>query len=99
MLRLNGFDEALIGMAAVWQKGEMGGASPVDTLVYNGEEIVDILMRESGPSEEESMEHISFNIEGAYVGEATPIIVWPSSIDRVQLILESEKELNNDTAD
>jgi hypothetical protein len=29
-----------------------------------------------GMTEEEALEWISFNVEGAYVGDATPVIFW-----------------------
>jgi hypothetical protein len=42
---------------------------------------------------DEAEEYISYNIEGAYVGETTPIIVWPCAMDRVEEILAAEEEL------
>ena len=88
MLKIDGFDNALIGISTVWQKHEGGGAERVDTLIYDGEIITTILMHQSGMSHEEALEYISFNIEGAYVGTATPIIVWPCDMDRVNEIAE-----------
>ena len=72
MLKLAGdeFDGAIIGVASVWQ-----GNQRVETMIYSGERIVEILM-EQGHTDEQSREYVSFNIEGAYVGPATPIIVW-----------------------
>jgi hypothetical protein len=32
-------------------------------------------------TQEEAFEFVEFNIEGAYVGEETPIIVWPGDIN------------------
>lgn len=93
MLKIDGFDSALIGIATVWQKSESGGASRVDTLIYDGDAIVTILMHEAGMSLEEAEEYISYNIEGAYVGDTTPVIVWPCAMDRVEAILEAEEEL------
>lgn len=82
MLKIDGFDSALIGVSTVWQRTEEG-AERIDTLIYNGDTIVTILMHESGLSEEEAMEYISYNIEGAYVGNDTPIIVWPCDMEKV----------------
>lgn len=82
MLKIDGFDSALIGVSTVWQRTEEG-AERIDTLIYNGDTIVTILMHQSGLSEEEAMEYISYNIEGAYVGKDTPIIVWPCDIEAV----------------
>ena len=96
MLRIEGFDNALIGIATVWQKSESGGANRVDTLIYDGDVIVTILMHESGLSQDEAEEYISYNIEGAYVGETTPIIVWPCKMDRIEEIAMAEKEFTGD---
>jgi hypothetical protein len=93
MKKIDGFDSALIGMATVWQREGDGGARRIDTLIYDGDVIVTILMHESGLSQDEAEEYISYNIEGAYVGETTPIIVWPCSMDRVEAILEAEDGL------
>lgn len=93
MKKIDGFDRALIGIAAVWQKSGANGAIRVDTLVYDGDAILATLMHESGLSYEEAEEYISFNIEGAYVGEDTPIIVWPCKMARVDMILESQREI------
>lgn len=82
MLKIDGFDGALIGVSTVWHRTDKG-AEQIDTLIYNGDLIVTILMHESGLSEEEAMEYISFNIEGAYVGKDTPIIVWPCDMEVV----------------
>lgn len=93
MLKIDGFDNALIGIATVWQRAEGGGGRRIDTLIYDGDAIVSILMHESGLSLDEAEEYISFNIEGAYVGEATPILVWPCAMGRVEEILAAEEEL------
>ena len=97
MLKIDGFDEALIGIATVWQKADEGGANRVDTLIYNGNTLIALLMYDSKMTRDEAEEYISYNIEGAYVGEATPIIVWPCTMDRVDLIAETEMELRGNT--
>ena len=51
--------------------------SLVDVLVYDGEQIRENLMRD-GMTSEDAREYIEFNIEGAYVGQDTPVIVWPN---------------------
>lgn len=43
MLKIDGFDEALIGIATVWQKADEGGVNRVDTLVYNGNTLIALL--------------------------------------------------------
>ena len=48
-------------------------------LVYNAETIRNNLMG-FGMSAEEAREYIEYNIEGAYVGEHTPVLVWPDDM-------------------
>jgi hypothetical protein len=71
-LKIDGYDEAIIGPAFIWDSS--GGRSMV--LVYDAEEIRDILMARDGMDFSEAREYIEYNIEGAYVGPATPILVW-----------------------
>jgi hypothetical protein len=75
MLKLDGYDEAILGQATVWQR-QGAGAERVDTLIYSGPKIIDILMTRDGMEEDDAYEFFSFNIEGAYMGPDTPIIVW-----------------------
>ena len=74
MIKIDGYDEAIIGPAMVWT--EDGNLR--DVLVYDGEEIRKILMQRDGMSFEDAREFIEFNIEGAYMGPHTAIIVWPN---------------------
>ena len=71
-----GLDEALVGIAYVWQRHPGGGAERIETLIYDGERIVHLLV-EQGMTPEDAHEYIDYNIEGAYLGPATPIIMWP----------------------
>lgn len=71
LLRISGCDEALIGSASVWQKNHR-----VETYIYDGNKLIDVFVKQ-GMSEQDAMDWVSFNIEDAYVGEATPIIMWP----------------------
>ena len=91
MLKIDGFDSALIGIATVWQKTD-NGAERLDTLIYNGDALVGILISDSGMGYEEALEYISYNIEGAYVGKTTPIIVWPCTMQKVNAMVEDTKE-------
>jgi hypothetical protein len=84
MLKIDGFDGALVGIASVWKDG----GERVDTLIYDGDALMTILLHGSGMSAEEALEYISFNIEGAYVGETTPIIVWPCNMEKVNELAE-----------
>jgi len=64
------YDDAIAGIASVWQQNRK-----VETLIYSGEKLVEILVNQ-GITEDEAIEHISINMEGAYVGLSTPIIMW-----------------------
>jgi len=75
MLRIDGFDEAIIGPATIWRGQEM-----VSVLVYDAEKIRDILMVRDGMDSEMAREYIEFNIEVAYMGEHTPVLVWPNDM-------------------
>lgn len=70
MLKIDGHDDAILGPACIWR-----GSSRVDVLVYDAELIRESLMRD-GMTSEDAREFIEFNIEGAYVGEHTPVLVW-----------------------
>jgi hypothetical protein len=67
-LAADGFDEAIIGV-----NRDMG--SGVYKLVYSNLKCVEILMTRDGMSQEEAIEYFDFNVEGAYMGEKTPIWV------------------------
>ena len=75
MLKIDGHDNAVIGVATPW----IGGNRP-EVLVYDADKMVENLTEE-GMTPEEAQEYITFNIEGAYVGEDTPIIVWRTDPD------------------
>ena len=70
MLKIDGHDDAILGPACIWR-----GSGRVDVLVYDAELIRENLMRD-GMTSEDAREFIEFNIEGAYVGEDTPVLVW-----------------------
>jgi hypothetical protein len=71
MLKIEGHDNAIIGPAMVWRGNEM-----CDVLVYDAEQIRENLVKQ-GMTHEGAREYIEFNIEGAYVGDGTPVLVWP----------------------
>lgn len=62
-LKADGFDEAIIGVDETTMR-----------LIYSVSKCIEILMRDM--SEENAMEHFSFNVSGSYVGEKTPIWCW-----------------------
>ena len=63
LLIADGYNEAIIGV------------SSKEIVVYSIQKIVEILMAE-GLSDEEALEFFEYNIEGAYMGEKTPIYIW-----------------------
>ena len=71
MLKIDGHDNAIIGPAMVWRDKSLTGV-----LVYDAEVIRENLVQK-GMGPEDAREFIEFNIEGAYVGEHTPVLVWP----------------------
>lgn len=71
MLKIDGHDNAILGPALIWHTD----GSRVEVLVYDAECIRANLMAD-GMDCEEAREFIEFNIEGAYVGPGTPILVW-----------------------
>jgi hypothetical protein len=75
MIKLDGLDGAIIGPAIVLLENET-----VQKLVYDAEAIRDILMERDGMGFEEAREFIEFNIESAYMGPGTPILVWPQDM-------------------
>lgn len=72
MIVLDGYDDAILGPAYIWCNSEQ-----IEVLVYDAEKIRKILMDRDGMTAEEVREFIEFNIECAYVGDDTPILVWP----------------------
>ena len=70
MLKIDGHDNAILGPAFMWNNNQL-----VQTLVYDAEQIRENLMND-GMTSEEAREFIEFNIEGAYLGDGTPILVW-----------------------
>ena len=75
MLKINGYDDAIIGPAYIWRDQHVVGV-----LVYDAEKIRDTLVKRDGMTPEEAREFIEFNIEGAYMGEHTPVLVWPDDL-------------------
>lgn len=74
MIKIQGYDDAIIGPAYIWHEGAL-----VDVLVYDAEEMRTILMRD-GMSFEKAREYIEQHIEGNYLGPETPVLVWPCDL-------------------
>jgi len=68
ILVIDGMDEAIIGFA------RRCGQPTIAVYDYN---VLVSLHCKMGMTEEEAVEYISFNIEGAWVGEGTPALVVP----------------------
>jgi hypothetical protein len=71
MKKWDGFDSAIIGTASVWNGNER-----VDVLVYDIYQMVEQLTIRDGMSQDDAIEYINFNIENAYIGKDTPVVVW-----------------------
>lgn len=65
VLIMDGMDEAFLGV---------GYAFSTPLAVYDREKIIQVLM-DMGMDREGAEEYFSFNIQGAYVGERTPVIL------------------------
>lgn len=63
-LKADGFDDAVIGVEAYSMK-----------LIYSIEKCIEIL-KEDDMTEEDAIEHLSYNVLGSYVGEQTPIFIY-----------------------
>ena len=83
LLKADGFDDAIIGVACIKQTG-------VYVLVYSVTLCLDILMERDKMTAEEAVEFFDFNVEGSYMGEKTPIWVNDEFLDEGQ-ILDKEK--------
>lgn len=60
----DGFDDAIIGHVTV--------AGRRDVILYDREKVIKILMKDM--SREDAEEYFEYNVQGAYVGEATPAL-------------------------
>ena len=67
-LSADGFDDAIIGVA--YDK-----TTSVYRLVYSKMKCIEILISRDKMNKEDAEEYFDFNVEGAYVGEKTPIWV------------------------
>ena len=71
MKQWDGLNDAILGQASVWNGNER-----VEVLVYDADLMIKVFVDRDGMSEEEANEYILFNIEGAYIGKDTPVLVW-----------------------
>ena len=68
LLQADGFDDAILGVA-------FDNMNAVPRLVYSITKCVRILVERDHLSPEEAREYFDFNVQGAYMGEKTPIWV------------------------
>ena len=80
MLKIDGFDECIIGIAQIWGKD-------MPVVVYDIGEIIEVLIEEHDMSREEAVEYFEFNIAGAYVCEYTPLYVTRCKPEVVEELL------------
>ena len=60
------FDAAIVGLAQ-----RIG----MDTICYDKEKVLEILMKEEEMSYEDAVEHFEYNIIGSWVGNSTPVFL------------------------
>ena len=63
LLRADGLDDACVGYVTI---------DDVTVLCYSVDECIEIFVNQ-GMSWEDAREHFEFNVEGAYVGQRTPL--------------------------
>ena len=70
-LHADGFEDAFIGYGVRFN---------CMVSVYDGAKCLNILMERDGMDYEEATEYMDFNVTGAYVGDYTPIFLFPCPI-------------------
>ena len=83
MIKAEGYDDCILGIAEVWDGNER-----VHRIVYDALNIVDVLIERDGMSQEEAIEYFEFNIDGAYVGKATPVFMFRSDLKMIEELAE-----------
>ena len=74
MIKYTGLDKAIIGVANVWHPN----GTRVKRVIYSGEKIIEVYKKRDKMTDDQAIEFIEFNTDGGYLGEDTPIIVWPT---------------------
>jgi hypothetical protein len=67
MIRLDGFDDCIVGLAS--------SCGNEDCLAYSAEKIINKLQETSDMCDEEAREYFDFNIAGGYFGEGNPVFI------------------------
>ena len=78
LLKLEGFDGAIIGVCTTWNNETL-----VERIVYDGNKILELLKDDGKMNDEEAQEYLDLNIVGAYMGEATPVVMWPATAEEI----------------
>jgi hypothetical protein len=71
-MRIMGFDGCELGACKTWDDGEL-----VTRVIYDGEKLAAQIMEADGISKTAAMIWVMENVVGRYVGETTPIVMWP----------------------
>ena len=89
---LSGLDDAILGLGQ-----RFGPEGHKAFLIYDVNKILDTFMNRDGMDEEEAVEFFQYNIQGAFLGEATPAFMTPMdsdslhrNIDEIMEIIEAE---------
>lgn len=77
ILIIDGFDEAIVGVCLTWH-----GDMLVERAVYNGNTLKNLMVKE-GMTEEEAQEYIDINIVGSYMGDSSPVVMWPMTPEEI----------------
>jgi hypothetical protein len=71
MKKWDGFDACVVGTANIWRD-----QMTVTVLVYNADAMIETMVDRDGMTHEEAFEYFEFNIEGAYIGIDTPVLMF-----------------------
>lgn len=74
MKKWTDLDKAIMGTVMTYQEG----GERVQVYVYSGAEIMAIYMERDGMTQDEAIEFIDYNVESAYIGKDTPLLLWPA---------------------
>ena len=83
MVKAEGFDSCIVGLAEAWD-----GDSRVPRIVYDALQMIDVLIERDGMTHEEAVEYFEFNIDGAYVGKSTPIFMFQTDLESIEELAE-----------
>ena len=80
ILFADGFDDAIIGFGSQW--------GSFDSVIYDRERCIAILVERDDMSYDEALEFFDFNVACAYVGPGTPIFMQPmTDLDELDELL------------